>query len=124
MHRFLCRKSDRNVVREEKQKNMCGVEHVVRLRLTRVAPDFASRLAEAQPYAPDLRLFRIAESEWKFDEGTSRGYSDVTLVVPERYVIFWRILAAGRMTLEDVAAEWTMGRATHELTLRDKLIPF
>jgi len=97
---------------------------VVRLRLTRVNPDFASLLVQAQPYAPDLRLFRAVESEWKLDGATGRGYSDVTLVVPERYVRFWTMQAAGRMTIEEMAARWTMDRATHELMRRDRLIPF
>jgi len=97
----------------------------VRLRLRHAQPDFAAMLAEAQPYAPELRVIRVIESERKYCAQTGRGYSDVTLLVPEGYVAFWRVHAAVRcLTLEEMAASWTMTRAKAELLERDKLIPF
>jgi hypothetical protein len=97
----------------------------VRLRLRHAQPDFASLLAEAQPYAPELRVIRIIKSERKYCARTGHGYSDVTLLVPEGYVVFWRVHGAMRgLTFEEMAARWTMERATAELWRRDKLIPF
>lgn len=97
----------------------------VRLHLRHAQPDFASMLAEAQPYAPELRVIRVIESERKYCAQTGRGYADVTLLVPEGYVAFWRVHGALRgLTLEEMAARWTMERATAELGRRDKLIPF
>lgn len=82
-------------------------------------------LAEAQPYAPELRVIRVIESERRYCENTGRGYSDVTLLVPEGYAVFWRVQGALRgLTFEEMAASWTMARATKELVHRDKLIPF
>ena len=97
----------------------------VRLRLRHAQPDFASMLAEAQPYAPELRVIRVIESERKYCAQSGRGYSDVTLLVPEGYVVFWRVHGVVQgLTLEEMAASWTMARATKELVHRDKLIPF
>lgn len=82
-------------------------------------------LAEAQPYAPELRVIRVIESERKYCAQIGRGYSEVMLLVPEGYVAFWRVHGALRgSTLEQMAARWTMERATAELGRRDKLIPF
>lgn len=97
----------------------------VRLPLSRVRPDFVAMLAEAQPYAPELRVIRVLESERHHCEATGRGYADVTLLVPEGYVTFWLLHGSLRgMTLEDMAAWWIMSRATAELSQRDRLIPF